>query len=143
MPSNLKFPGEIGGHCESLCPHLDCISLRQIATSLCRICQERIGYERNYYAESNSFVHEACLREELVKKTALQESGKPTFLEVPEVASLLRTTPQTIQQWVSQNRIPFRKANGKVLFLLDEILNWTIPGKAKKESKQPRLKAVQ
>jgi hypothetical protein len=28
---------------------------------------------------------------------------------------------------VSQNRIPFRKAGRRTVFLLDEILDWTAP----------------
>jgi excisionase family DNA binding protein len=49
------------------------------------------------------------------------------FLEVEEVAELLRVEVKTIRAWVSQNRIPYRKANGKVVFLLAELLLWTLP----------------
>jgi hypothetical protein len=30
-------------------------------------------------------------------------------------------------EWVSQRRIPFRKAGDRTIFLLDEILKWTSP----------------
>lgn len=49
------------------------------------------------------------------------------FLEVDEAAALLRVKPKTIRDWVSQDKIPFRKANGHVLFLLSELLTWTLP----------------
>lgn len=49
------------------------------------------------------------------------------FLDVDEAAALLRVEPKTIRAWVSQDRIPHRKANGKVIFLLAELLLWTLP----------------
>lgn len=49
------------------------------------------------------------------------------FLEVEEAAELLRVEEKTIRSWVSANKIPYRKANGRVLFLLSELLAWTLP----------------
>jgi excisionase family DNA binding protein len=49
------------------------------------------------------------------------------FLEVEEAAELLRVEVKTIRAWVSQDRIPYRKANGRVIFLLAELLSWTLP----------------
>lgn len=49
------------------------------------------------------------------------------FLDVEEAAALLRVEPKTIRAWVSQERVPHRKANGKVIFLLAELLLWTLP----------------
>jgi excisionase family DNA binding protein len=49
------------------------------------------------------------------------------FLEVEEAAELLRVEPKTIRAWVSQERIPYRKANGRVIFMLAELLAWTLP----------------
>lgn len=49
------------------------------------------------------------------------------FLDVDEVAALLRVESKTIRSWVSANKIPYRKANGKVIFLLSEVLLWTLP----------------
>ena len=49
------------------------------------------------------------------------------FLEVDEAAELLRVEPKTIRSWVSQERIPYRKANGRVIFMLAELLQWTLP----------------
>lgn len=34
---------------------------------------------------------------------------------------------KTIRTWVSEDVIPYRKANGKIIFLLAEILSWTLP----------------
>src|SRR2546423_13350868 len=49
------------------------------------------------------------------------------FLDTDEAAALLRVEVKTIRAWVSQDRIPHRKANGKVIFLLAEVLLWTLP----------------
>jgi excisionase family DNA binding protein len=49
------------------------------------------------------------------------------FLDVEEAASLLRVKPKTISTWISQNKIPVRYAGGRPLFLLSELLNWTLP----------------
>ena len=49
------------------------------------------------------------------------------FLEVEEADELLRVEVKTIRAWVSQDRIPYRKANGRVIFMLAELLAWTLP----------------
>lgn len=38
-----------------------------------------------------------------------------------------RVEVKTIRSWVSAEKIPYRKANGRVLFLLSELLAWTLP----------------
>ena len=49
----------------------------------------------------------------------------PRFLTVEEVAEMLRVKPRTIYDWVSQRRVPFRKAGDRTVFLFEEILEWT------------------
>jgi len=87
-----------------------------------------IGYDAPFYSELDAKVHQTCLENELTKKL---KAGLPNtqvkFLIVEEAAELLRVEPETIRNWVSQNRIPFRKAGAKTLFLLEEILEWTVP----------------
>ena len=51
----------------------------------------------------------------------------PKFLEVKEVAVLLRISKRTVYDWVSQRKIPFRKAGDRTLFDRDDILAWTKP----------------
>ena len=58
---------------------------------------------------------------------AAQQSERPQFLTVGEVAELLRLKPRTIYEMVSERRIPYRKAGDRTIFLLDEILKWTKP----------------
>jgi excisionase family DNA binding protein len=52
----------------------------------------------------------------------------PNFLTVQECADLLRCKKRTIYDMVEQRRIPFRKVGGRVLFDLDEIIDWTKKG---------------
>ena len=49
------------------------------------------------------------------------------FLEVDEAAELLRVKPKTVSTWISQGRIPVRYAGGRPLFLLSELISWTLP----------------
>lgn len=58
---------------------------------------------------------------------AAQQSERPRFLTVAEVAELLRLKPRTIYEMVSERRIPYRKAGDRTIFLLDEILKWMKP----------------
>lgn len=55
----------------------------------------------------------------------ISDISRPQFLTVEEVAELLRVSPRSVYDWVSQGQIPFRKAGRRTIFLLDEILNWT------------------
>lgn len=100
-----------------------------------------IGYDSPFYSERDAKVHRTCLEEELSKKL---KAGLPNtevkFLVVEEAAELLRVEPETIRNWVSQNRIPFRKAGAKTLFLLEELLDWTVP--ASRKQSRARLTAA-
>jgi Helix-turn-helix domain len=49
------------------------------------------------------------------------------FIDVEEAAKLLRVKPKTISTWISQDKIPVRYAGGRPLFLLSELLQWTLP----------------
>jgi excisionase family DNA binding protein len=55
----------------------------------------------------------------------VRQSSGPKFLTVEEVAELLRVSPRSVYDWVSQGAIPFRKAGRRTIFLLEEVLNWT------------------
>ena len=55
------------------------------------------------------------------------DEARPKFLNVKELAELLRIKTRTIYEMVSQGRIPYRKAGDRTIFLLDEILEWTRP----------------
>ena len=60
-------------------------------------------------------------------RASTNETTRPMFLDVKEVAELLRIKRRTVYEMVSQGRIPYRKAGDRTIFLLDEILEWTQP----------------
>lgn len=68
MSNAIPLPGNDNGPCLNPCSHIDCIAARQITTELCRVCREKIGYEKTFYIESDSKVHKVCLEDELSKK---------------------------------------------------------------------------
>lgn len=136
----ISRPGTEQGPCSNTCSHLDCIAARQMAIEICRICHQQIGYEQPFYAEPDSKVHKSCLEDELRKKLKTDVEQEPRFLTYEETATLLRVEVGTVRNWVSAEKIPFRKAGGNTLFLLDEILRWTIPP-SRKQSEQPKKKS--
>ena len=60
-------------------------------------------------------------------QASTNEKERPMFLDVKELAELLRIKTRTVYEMVSQGRIPYRKAGDRTIFLLDEILEWTRP----------------
>jgi hypothetical protein len=67
-------------------------------------------------------------------------SELPAFMTADELAELLRLgTPdrtgkraggvRTIREWTRTGRIPHRRAGGRVLFYLPDILEWTARGR--------------
>jgi hypothetical protein len=49
------------------------------------------------------------------------------FLDVDEAAALFKVESKTVRSWVQQGVIPYRRAHGKIIFLLAELLAWTLP----------------
>lgn len=64
---------------------------------------------------------------ELTNKERRAGLNRPRFLNVKELAEMLRLKTRTIYDMVTQGRIPYRKAGDRTIFLLDEILEWTKP----------------
>ena len=60
-------------------------------------------------------------------------SNKARFLTVHEAAELLRLAPKSLYSLVSQRRIPFRKAGRRLLFLENELIDWTRPKSCRKD----------
>lgn len=66
-------------------------------------------------------------RIEMMNKGKDAGVNRPMFLDVKELAEMLRLKTRTVYDMVSQRRIPYRKAGDRTIFLLDEILEWTKP----------------
>ena len=61
-------PGTRDGPCESGCGHEMCIDLRQAAQTACSVCEERIGYDREFCMVTGrdgnvELTHAACQQE--------------------------------------------------------------------------------
>ena len=65
------------------------------------------------------------LREQEVD-TTIHPPLKPEYLDIIDVSKILKVEQKTIYNWVWAGKIPYLKANGRLLFLrerIDEMLN--------------------
>ena len=60
------------------------------------------------------------LQEQFVD-TTVHPPLKPEYLDIIDVSKILKVEQKTIYNWVWAGKIPFLKANGRLLFLREEI----------------------
>ena len=60
------------------------------------------------------------LREQTVD-TAVRPPLKPEYLDIIDVSRILKVEQKTVYNWVSAGKIPYLKANGRLLFRREEI----------------------
>ena len=60
------------------------------------------------------------LREQVVD-TTFRPPLKPEYLDIIDVSRILKVEQKTVYNWVSQGKIPYLKANGRLLFRREEI----------------------
>ena len=53
--------------------------------------------------------------------TAVRPPLKPEYLDIIDVSKILKVEQKTIYNWVWAGKIPYLKANGRLLFLRKEI----------------------
>ena len=53
--------------------------------------------------------------------TTVRPPLKPEYLDIIDVSKILKVEQKTIYNWVWAGKIPFLKANGRLLFLREEI----------------------
>lgn len=53
--------------------------------------------------------------------TTVHPPLKPEYLDIIDVSKLLKVEQKTIYNWVWAGKIPYLKANGRLLFLREEI----------------------
>jgi len=51
----------------------------------------------------------------------------PRLLTPEQAADVLGVTPEAVYKWISDRKIPFRRAGSKPRFVLDELMAWTVP----------------
>lgn len=53
--------------------------------------------------------------------TTIRTPLKPEYLDIIDVSKILKVEQKTIYNWVWAGKIPYLKANGRLLFLREEI----------------------
>ena len=53
--------------------------------------------------------------------TTINPPLRPEYLDIIDVSKILKVEQKTIYNWVWAGKIPYLKANGRLLFLRDEI----------------------
>ncbi|SET26417.1 MULTISPECIES: helix-turn-helix domain-containing protein [unclassified Prevotella] len=53
--------------------------------------------------------------------TSVRPPLKPEYLDIIDVSKILKVEQKTIYNWVWAGKIPYLKANGRLLFLREEI----------------------
>ena len=53
--------------------------------------------------------------------TPVRPPLKPEYLDIIDVSQILKVEQKTIYNWVWAGKIPYLKANGRLLFLREEI----------------------
>lgn len=64
--------------------------------------------------------HLLVLQEQSVD-TTVRPPLKPEYLDIIDVSKILKVEQKTIYDWVWAGKIPYLKANGRLLFLREEI----------------------
>ena len=57
------------------------------------------------------------------RATTVHPPLRVEYLDIIDVSKLLKIEQKTIYNWVSQGKIPYFKANGRLLFLREEVDN--------------------
>ena len=60
------------------------------------------------------------LREQEID-TTIRPPLKPEYLDIIDVSKILKVEQKTVYNWVCAGKIPYLKANGRLLFLREEI----------------------
>lgn len=64
-----------------------------------------------------------------VPTTTVHPPLLPEYLDIIDVSKLLKVEQKTIYNWVTQGKIPYLKANGRLLFLREEIADMLRSGR--------------
>src|SRR5438128_12512572 len=72
----------------------------------------------------------ALLEKELAEMRALitevaRKQAWPQYVKKRKLAELLQVSERTIDDWVSEDRIPYHKVGTGTRFLISEIVQWT------------------
>lgn len=89
-----------------------------------------LGHHTEYTWQKRLFDKLMSVEEKLNQLLVLQEQSvdttvrpplKPEYLDIIDVSKILKVEQKTIYNWVWAGKIPYLKANGRLLFLREEI----------------------
>ena len=66
-------------------------------------------------------INQLLVLQEQAIDTTVHPPLKPEYLDIINVSKLLKVEQKTIYNWVWAGKIPYLKANGRLLFLREEI----------------------
>ncbi|WP_424038680.1 helix-turn-helix domain-containing protein [Porphyromonas endodontalis] len=66
-------------------------------------------------------INQLLVLQEQAIDTTVHPPLKPEYLDIINVSKLLKVEQKTIYSWVWAGKIPYLKANGRLLFLREEI----------------------
>jgi hypothetical protein len=68
----LANPGSQHGPCKDECKHIDCNKTKQLALTLCPLCDEPLGYDRPLTndPDTQNLGHFSCVEESIEKERA-------------------------------------------------------------------------
>ena len=67
----------------------------------------------------------------------LRKQSWPQYITKQDLAEILHVSTRTIEDWVSENRIPHHKAGSSLRFLISEIVEWTASRGGDKQRHKP------
>lgn len=76
-------------------------------------------FERVLSVESK--LDQLLVLQDQILDTSVRPPLMPKYLDIVEVAKLLHVEQKTVYNWVWKGKIPYLKANGRLLFRRDEI----------------------
>ena len=79
----------------------------------------RLLFDRLAYVEDK--IDRLLVLREQEMDTTVYPPQKPEYLDIIDVSKLLKVEQKTIYNWVWAGKIPYLKANGRLLFLRNEI----------------------
>ncbi|MDO4695899.1 helix-turn-helix domain-containing protein [Porphyromonas sp.] len=79
----------------------------------------KLLFERMFSMEEK--LEQLLILKDQLPDTTVHLPLKPEYLDIIEVAKLLRVEQKTIYNWVWESKIPYLKANGRLLFRRDEV----------------------
>jgi len=85
---------------------------------LARLCELEAKLNDNLEALASALAHLSKI---------IVPANLPRLLTPEQAAGILQVTPDAVYKWISEKRIPFRRAGSKPRLDLAELMAWTVP----------------